>query len=152
MGWCNLVCGVAGIYVQGHKGIHCGHMCRLVQLCAACAVGICAGAAGPSAVCAVGIYIVYICAGVGLVLQGVLGISICTHIEALKICRNMLHACLSHPKCLHGCMRSNHVEYCLTNPNPKLRKIHSPQYFVLRPLSCPYVFIGARGIQKNYQN
>ena len=40
-----------------------------------------------------------------------------------------------------------------SKPEPKIfKKIHSPQYFILRPLSCPYVFIGARGIQENYQN
>ena len=44
------------------------------------------------------------------------------------------------------------LEYYLANPNPFFFKIHSPQYFILRPLSCPYVFIGARGIQENYQN
>jgi hypothetical protein len=55
---CNLVCGVAGVYMQGHRGMHSGHMCKLVQSCAACAVGMCVGAAGPSTSCAVDIYIV----------------------------------------------------------------------------------------------
>ena len=51
----------------------------------------------------------------------------------------------------HSLYTTHRVKF--NKPEPQiLKKIHSPQYFILRPLSCPYVFIGARGIQENYQN